>query len=82
MGVLSILGEIVLGIGGLITGNASSNLKAMSRDKRFSDEDREKCSNLSEGFTDYTNKMNSKADELRERRYEEKRQKLNQEEND
>ncbi len=79
MGILSILGEIVLGIGSFITGNASSTMKSMSHDRRLSDEDREKCRNVSDGFSEYKDKMSSKANELKERRYEEKRCK--QEEN-
>ena len=72
MSVLSILGEIVMAIGGAITGSVSSNLNSMSRDKRFSEEDREKCSNAAEGFADYSDKMRSKAAEFKDRRREEK----------
>ncbi|MDE6595988.1 MAG: hypothetical protein K2K44_08260 [Oscillospiraceae bacterium] len=68
MSVLSILGEIVMAIGGAITGSVSSNLNSMSRDKRFSDEDREKCSNASEELAGYSDKMRSKANEFKEQR--------------
>lgn len=68
MSVLSILGEIVMAIGGAITGSVSSNLNSMSRDKRFSEEDREKCSNAAKGFADYSDKMRSKAAEFKEQR--------------
>lgn len=68
MSVLSILGEIVMAIGSAITGGVSSEFKSMSRDKRFSDEDREKCSNASEGFAEYSDAMRSKANEFKEQR--------------
>lgn len=73
MSVLSILGEIVMAIGGAITGGVSSNFNSMSRDKRIPEEDREKFSNAADGFADYSDKMRSKANEMRDRRREEER---------
>lgn len=73
MSVLSVLGEIVMSIGSVITDSVSSNLNSMSRDKRFSDEDREKCSNAAAGFADYSDKMHSKANEFKEQRQSEQK---------
>lgn len=62
-------GEVGLSIVGLIADSISGSAKSRSRDRNFSEEQREKFSDMSDAYGNFAGSIHNSASSLREKRY-------------